>query len=110
MTAARGMMIGRPQNHVGGRFRSTVARLRAPLRRQPASFRRRGSPASSVPAVSTSLLEHCLRYRLKLHVARALVDRADLGVAIELLGWIVLRVAVATEELERDGRHAFGHL
>src|SRR4051812_40217288 len=56
------------------------------------------------------LLEHRLRNGLQLHVARAFVDRTDLRVAIELLGRVVLRVAVATEQLQRDRRHPLGDL
>ena len=45
-----------------------------------------------------------------LDVARALVDRTDLGVAVELLDRIVLRVAVAAEEFHRERGHALAHL
>jgi hypothetical protein len=43
------------------------------------------------------LSQHCLGDRLELHVARAFVDRADLGVAVELFRRIILRVAVAAK-------------
>src|SRR3954470_12159494 len=43
--------------------------------------------------------QHALRDRLELHVRRTFVDRADLRVPIELLGRIILRVAVAPEQL-----------
>src|SRR5437762_6198719 len=49
----------------------------------------------------TASFEHCLGDRLQLHVGRALVDGADLRVAIKLFGGIVLGVAVRAKELQR---------
>src|SRR5581483_308501 len=56
------------------------------------------------------LFEERLGYGLQLHVARTLVDRANLRVAIELLHGVIFRVTVAAEQLDAQRRHALAHL
>ena len=46
------------------------------------------------------LLHHELRDRLQLHVGGTFIDRADLGIAIELLDGILLREAVAAVQID----------
>src|SRR5687768_1834892 len=57
---------------------------------------------------ATALRENPLRDRHQLHVRRALVDLADLRVAIELLDGIFLYEAVAAIQVDRHRRNAFG--
>src|SRR6266550_4995575 len=52
------------------------------------------------PSVRGCSLQQQLRDRVQLHVARALVDRADLRVPVELLHRVLLRVSVAAEQLD----------
>src|SRR5678815_2784787 len=60
--------------------------------------------------VCHGLLQQRLRDGVELHVARALVDRPDLGVAIELLRRVLARIAVAAEEFAPLRTHPGGHL
>ena len=48
-----------------------------------------------------SFSQHHLGDELQLHVRRALVDLAYLGVAVELLHRVLLGEAVAAEEIDR---------
>ena len=52
--------------------------------------------------VIARLFQECLGDRMQLHVRRALVNRADLGVTKKFLSRIIFRVAVAAEQFERE--------
>ena len=56
------------------------------------------------------LLEQPLRDRLQLHVARPLVNRPDLRIAVVFLRRVLLRIPVTSEELEAGRGDAVGHL
>src|SRR5512133_1982931 len=61
-------------------------------------------------ATGVLLSQQLLRDRLQLHVGRPLVNCPYLRVAIELLDGVVLRVAIPTEQLDAERRHALAHL
>jgi len=67
-----------------------------------------GVPTNSLACKSLS--HHQLCNRPQLHVRRTFIDLADLGIAIQLLDRIVLRVPVPAEELHGQRRDALGHL
>src|SRR2546430_14616948 len=78
----------------------TVVRDRVLLRPLPLRPEWRGADDErgddqSIRAHRPSLFQDLLRNRVQLHVTRPLVDRADLGVAVELLNRVLLGVAVA---------------
>ena len=80
--------------------------VRAPLRPSSA-INSNGRPSGLSTSRSSAATS---RYRLQLHIRRSLVDRADLGVAIEFLHRVVLRVPVPAMQLERERRDALGDL
>src|SRR5882672_2591939 len=81
-----------------------IASLRVEVRAQPTAA------ASSLCQEWTSLLQEELRDRIELHVARAFVDRPDLCISVELLDRVILRIAVAPEQLDRERGHPLGDL
>src|SRR2546423_1770967 len=56
------------------------------------------------------LLQQHFRDGVELHVARPLVNRSDLRIAVELLDRILLGIAVTSEQLDRERRHPLGDL
>src|SRR5256885_10009358 len=58
----------------------------------------RRPPRSTLFPYTTLFRSHGLRNRLQLHVARPLVDRADLRVAVKLLRRIVPGVSITRSE------------
>src|SRR2546425_6180843 len=56
------------------------------------------------------LLQKLLRDGIQLHVARSLVNRPDLRVAVELLDGVFLGVPVTAEQLHGERRHPLGDL
>src|SRR5687767_15463163 len=55
-------------------------------------------------------LEHGLGDRQELHITRPLINRANLGIPVELLGGVLFGVPVAPEKLQGIGGDPVGHL
>src|ERR1700732_173171 len=66
--------------------------------------------AYTPPPLLLDLTQHQLPDRLQLHVRGALVDLADLRVAVKLLHRVILHEPVAAEDLHRLARAALRHL
>src|SRR5258705_7564597 len=79
-------------------------------RAAPRSRRRWTWPASPAVRRLQPFRQNRLRNRSELHVRRSLVDLPDFRVTPELLDGILLRVAVAAEELHGQRRDLFAHL
>src|SRR5687767_8998878 len=107
--AARPRRKNEVRSSVAGVMREALPR--AHLRQQPSAQRFSSRERSSRSAASAyALLQQFLGDRLELHVRRAFVDLADLGVAVELLRREVLGEAGAAEDLERERRRVLGDL